>query len=146
MGACPRNIEGGHSVSWVSPKKVSHEEIINAYKETGSVWKAGKILGVSGQSVHERLRALDYKLNGRFWTNEEKEELKLLVMNGLTAGEISRRLGRTFAAIALKISRLGLNQFYKRKTFQRNVPRGVGFDKVSVLKYCKEIDKFQGTI
>jgi molybdenum-dependent DNA-binding transcriptional regulator ModE len=37
------------------------EELIEAYKETGSVWKAGKKLGIPGQSVHSRLSALGYK-------------------------------------------------------------------------------------
>ena len=37
------------------PRKFTDDQAIAAYKKTGSVWKAADILGVCGQSVHERL-------------------------------------------------------------------------------------------
>jgi hypothetical protein len=46
-------------------KKFETEEIVSAYLRTGSVWKAGKLLGMAGQSVHERLRAIGHPLSNR---------------------------------------------------------------------------------
>ena len=60
------------------PKKFSNEEIIRAYKETGSVWKAAKLLGACGQSVWERLKRLNYTLPGEAWAQEEIKELVAL--------------------------------------------------------------------
>lgn len=36
-------------------KRVSDEALLAAYKQTGNVWGAAKLLGLCGQSVHERL-------------------------------------------------------------------------------------------
>lgn len=48
-------------------------DIVSAYQQTGSVWKAASILGMCGQSVHERLKKLGIQLKQKRITREEKE-------------------------------------------------------------------------
>jgi len=118
--------------------KATSEEIIAAYKETGSVWKAGKKLGMAGQTVHERLRSLGYKLSGEQWSDEELEELQNLV-NHLTIAQISNRLGRPYNGVALKISRLGLGNRFGN-TQKRKVKRDGNYTKNLVLGYIRDIE------
>lgn len=113
-------------------------EIIDAYKRTGSVWRAGKELGLSGQQVHARLVALDYPLATRHWDEDEVAELRSLV-DHLPIGEIADRLGRPYAGIACKVSELGIGSRVGNRQ-NRKLPRGGGYDKVSVRRYTKQID------
>lgn len=97
-----------------APQRVTVEQIVSAYRETGSVWKTGKRLGIGGQSVWERLSAVGYPMQRKIWSNDELRELESL-SSTCTISEISRRLGRPYAAIACKISRLGhANRFGNR--------------------------------
>ena len=91
----------------MTKSRFTSEEVIAAYQETGSVWKAAKKLGLAGQTVHERLKALGYKLAGSEWSNEEIAELTEMVGH-LTTAQIAHRLGRPYNGVALKISRLGI--------------------------------------
>lgn len=122
-------------MSW--PLKASTEHIVAAYRETGSVWKAGKQLGMAGQSVHERLRAIGYPLARRSWTQEETAELKQLMANGLTISDVAHRLGRTYAGVACRASRTGLPSTRERP---RRIPRGAGYDKVAVGRHLKTLE------
>lgn len=117
----------------------TNEEIITAYQETGSVWKAGIKLGLAGQTVHERLKAIGYKLASSEWTDEEVEQLKQLV-NTLTIAQIANRLGRPYNGVALKISRLGIGQRFgnNRKV---KIPRTGEYVKAKILDYIKQIDE-----
>ena len=87
-------------------KKATNEDIITAYRETGSVWRAGRRLGMCGQSVWERLTALNYQMSGSRWTADELNELRSLA-GTCTIGEIARRLGRPYTGVAGLISNLG---------------------------------------
>lgn len=118
-------------------RRVELEDILVAYKETGSVWKAGKRLGIAGQTVHDRLRAAGVKMIGlRLWSDEELAELETLVGH-VRLGEIADRLGRSYAAVACKINELDLAG--KPRPRERKVPRGAGFDKRSTLAHVKVI-------
>lgn len=121
-------------------KRASNEEIVSAYKQTGSVWKAGKRLGLAGQSVHERLRALGYPMVSRKWTDEEVEEATTLAAAGLPAGEIAARLGRTFAGVTCKLSEVGVK--IARATISEP-KRGTGYDKANTHRHLRrlELDK-----
>lgn len=120
------------------PRRVSDEQVVAAYRETGSVWKAGKLLGIVGQSVHERLRALDYPMRGRNWTNEEQAELERLVDENLPLAEVAHRLGRTYAGVACRASRRSVQS--ARGSRQRKIPRGAGYDKLSVGRHLKVLE------
>lgn len=96
--------------------RCSNEQIIAAYRDTGSIWKAAKAIGLSGQQVHERLRAMGYPLSAAMWTDDEHEELVALAEAGCSIGEIARRLGRPYHGVALKLSRLkiGIGSRHRR--------------------------------
>lgn len=49
----------------MNQKKATDEQVINAYQKHGNVWKVGKELGMCGQSIHERLKRLNVKTEGR---------------------------------------------------------------------------------
>lgn len=120
------------------------QEIIDAYKRTGSVWRAGKELGLAGQTVHERLKALDYPLAGRNWMPDEVDELRALAGN-MTIGEISNRLGRPYAGVACKISELGLGERFGNRV-KIKIPRGAGYDKASVKRYMAQLEASGDTV
>lgn len=117
----------------------SNEEIINAYLQTGSVWKAGKLLGLAGQTVHEKLKALGHKLPGSDWTDEEVAELTALA-NQMTIAQIANRLGRPYNGVALKISRLGLGQRFGNKQ-KKKIPRTGEYTKAKIAEYIESIDE-----
>jgi len=94
--------------------KATTEEIIEAYRETGSVWKAGKRLGIAGQTVHERLKAVGYKLANDQWTDDELQELVELA-DQMTIAQIANRLGRPYNGVAIKLSRLSLGNRFGNK-------------------------------
>lgn len=123
--------------------KATTEQIVGAYRETGSVWEAAKRLGTTGQVVHERLAALGYALRGRSWTAGETEELGRLVSALVPLGEIARRLGRPYAGVACKASELGIKSAPRR---ERKVPRGAGYDKVTMRRHVVALWNFDGTL
>lgn len=128
----------------MSASRYSQQEVIDAYLRTGSVWRAGKELGLCGQSVHERLVAIGYPMGARHWTPEEVDELRSLVGH-VTIGEIARRLGRPYGGVAGKISTLGIGErFGVRRTAK--IPRGAGYDKASIQRYIKQLDESGDTI
>lgn len=120
------------------------EEIIQAYQRTGSVWRAGKELGIAGQTVHDKLKALQYPLANSRWSEEEEAELRILVDN-MTISEVATQLGRPYYGVAMKISRLGIGVRYGNNQ-RRKTPRGAGYDKVSLLKYIRMIDQSHLTL
>lgn len=119
-------------------RRATNEEVIDAYRRTGSVWRAGKELGVSGQRVHQLLRRLEYPMLNAKWSDDEEGELRNLIGH-LTIGEMADRLGRSYAGVACKISELGIGDG-GRGTRQVKLPRGAGYDKANVKRYIKAID------
>lgn len=128
----------------VTRSRFTAQQVIDAYQSTGSVWRAAKELGISGQSVHERLKAVGYPLAARNWTPEEVDELRSLV-DHCTISEIASRLGRPYHGVAVKVSRLGIGS----RTGSRRpvkIPRGAGYDKASIKKYAGQIDESGSTV
>jgi hypothetical protein len=111
-------------------------DIVRAYQQTGSVWKAGKSIGLAGQSVHERLRAIGYPLGSRKWTPAEHDEAVALIQSGLPIGEVASRLGRTYNGVAIRISRAGVRAMTPKR---RKLPRGAGYDKISIGKHLRAL-------
>lgn len=118
--------------------RFTNEQIINAYQETGSVWRAGKKLGLAGQTVHEKLKAMGFKIPGAEWSEEEVEELKSLV-NELTIAQIANRLGRPYNGVALKISRLGIGQRFGNKKGPK-IPKNGKYTKAKLKEYIDKMD------
>lgn len=117
----------------------TNEEIIDAYKSTGSVWKAGKKIGLSGQTVHERLKGLGYKLIGSNWTDEEVAELERLA-DQMTIAQIANRLGRPYNGVALKLSRLGLGNRYGNRQKKKPLKKNGLYTKAKIEEYIKDVD------
>jgi len=113
------------------------EALIKAYQETGSIWKAGKKLGIPGQTVHSKLVAVGYKFANSQWTDEELDELRELAGHH-TIAQIASKLGRPYNGVAIKISRLGLANNYGN-TGQRKPPRTTAYSKDNTKKYSQEI-------
>lgn len=128
----------------VAMQKRTTEEIIRAYQDTGSVWLAGKRLGLAGQSVHERLRAVGYKLAGANWSAEEIAELERLASDH-SITQIAAALGRPYGGVVGKVSQLGLGNRFNNRGRQK-LPRGAGYDKANTLKHLRAIDKYQGPL
>lgn len=124
------------------PVKASSQQIINAYRETGTVWAAGKQLGMCGQSVWERLRALNYPMVGSDWTPAELEELAELA-GQCTIGEIATRLGRPYAGVATKLSRLDLGTRYGNRGQRKRI---AGYPKKRVQKLIGLLEAYSGSI
>lgn len=145
--APPPPVEGTGAALTFTPKrtnrKATTEDIVTAYRETGSIWKAGKRLGLAGQSVHERLRAIDYPMLNRHWTSDERTELRKLVEAGLPLGEVARRLGRTFGATATVASQLGIRV---KRNHEVRLPRGAGFDKRSTHQHLRALSSYDGSV
>jgi hypothetical protein len=125
----------------IGQRRVSTEQIVEAYKTTGSVWKAGKQLGIIGQSVWERLKLVGYPLPGRHWTREEKLELTALISH-CTLSEIALRLGRPYYGVAMMASRMGIVCNTGNK-IRRKVPRGIGLNKQTTHGIIGEIEMIQ---
>lgn len=126
------------------PHRFTSEQIIEAYKGTGSVWKAAKLLGICGQSVWERLKRLDYELVNENWSAEEIGELKQ-ISSQCTLGEVARRLGRSYASVACKVSELGVGVRYGNRIGGR-LKRGSGLTKSVVGQYRRQLGNWDGSV
>ena len=118
---------------------ITNQQLIEAYQQTGSVWRAGKLLGLSGQTVHERLKAIGHPMSGREWTEEEPEGLRSLAKE-MTIAQIANRLGRPYNGVALKISRLGLGERFGNKQ-KKKIPRTGEYTKAKIEEYIKELNE-----
>jgi hypothetical protein len=126
------------------PKLATTEQIIEAYKETGSVWKAAKKLGLCGQSVWERLKRAGYSLPGSKWTEDEINEL-IALAGHCTLAEIARRLARPYGSIATKMSDMGLTNRIRAANKAVSL-RGTGLTAVSVKRMTRELQTFDGAL
>lgn len=124
--------------------KFTNEQVVAAYKETGSVWLAAARLGLAGQTIWERLRSLGYPLFAQKWSTAEIGELRRLAP-ACTIGEIARQLARPYAGVAGKISELGIGVRYGNSQV-RTLKRGSGFTKDSTRKLFEELARFEGSV
>lgn len=118
-------------------RRVETEAIVKAYQQTGSIWKAGKVVGLCGQSVWERLKNLGYPMPKQPWSEEELRELRLLAAN-CTIGQIATRLGRPYMGVAIKLSRLSIGVRFGNRLPQK-VKRGEGYTKKNAAKWAKQL-------
>lgn len=108
-----------------SNQKATDQQILDAYNEVHNVWKAGELLGMCGQSVHERLKRLGVNLNNRPFTENDFLILKeFYTTHELKRGsgelqEIADKLGRTKQFISRKAKQLGLTKQNRPLTEER---------------------------
>lgn len=100
-----------------APLKVTDEQLVAAYEETGSVWKAGAVLGIGGQSVHERLVKIGKAKPMNTFTDEERDYLKINYAAYANTGRLSdlaEKMGRAKQFLCRQARELGLTD-QKRK-------------------------------
>ena len=96
-------------------RKVSDQEVIDAYRNHGSVWKASKHLGICGQSISERLRRLGFD-NSRNWTQEELDLLcEMYKRQRPNLDELAAILGRNKTNICRKARQFGFTDQARKK-------------------------------
>ena len=91
--------------------KATDAEILEAYEKTGSVWKAGEELGMSGQSIHERLKKMGKSKPVNVFTEEEKDRLRREYVAYRDRGrlqELADSMGRTKQFICRQAKKLCL--------------------------------------
>lgn len=109
-----------------SSQKATDQQILDAYNKVHNVWKAGELLGMCGQSVHERLKRLGVNLNNRPFTENDFLILKeFYTTHELKRGsgelqEIADKLGRTKQFISRKAKQLGLTK-KNRSLTEKNI-------------------------
>lgn len=119
-----------------APLRVTNEQIVEAYTRTGSVWKAANDLGIVGQSVWERLRAIGHPMHSSKWTADEINVVRKLA--GKTSlAEIAMFLGRPYAGVACKVSELGISTV---RPCVKKVPRGIGLTKATFGKLMTALE------
>lgn len=95
----------------VAAAKATDEQILAAYSETRSVWRAGERLGICGQSVHERLTKLGANKPINHWTANDDAVLLdryEAARNDGNLKKLAESLGRTKHFICRQARRLGL--------------------------------------
>jgi hypothetical protein len=100
--------------------KASDGEVIAAYERTNSVWKAATLLGMCGQSVHERLVRLGSIKPLRIFSVEEAEMLRQQYEAAASAGrlaDLAAVMGRTTQFICRKARELRLTDPRRRKAY-----------------------------
>jgi hypothetical protein len=93
-------------------KKVPDDIIARVYSETKSVWKTAKIVGLCGQSVHERATKLGI-IKSNWLSKEDEDKIRRLYSEGFLRGDgklnqLAQSLGRTKQLICRKARLLGL--------------------------------------
>lgn len=99
-------------------KKASDEVLIEQYALIGNIWKVGELLGMCGQSVHERLQKLGVELNHRPFNEDEQWFLKKNYEDYATRGRLdhlAKEMGRDKAFICKWAKNIGLDTRNNRK-------------------------------
>lgn len=101
-------------------KKATDEQVIEAYERLGSIWKAGKELGMCGQAVHERLRNLGVDVSQNVFTSEDERYLADRYVTYRDAGMLqvlADEMGRTKQFICRKAGTMGLTDKHGQKRY-----------------------------
>lgn len=92
---------------------VELDQIIAAYDRTGNVWEAGKAVGLSGQTVHRRLKAAGIKM-GNPVTDADRQAIRSYYettpREDFDLKALSLSLGRTKPFVCRLAGEMGLTQ------------------------------------
>jgi Holliday junction resolvase len=108
-------------------QKATDAQVIAAYQKAGSVKAAGRLLGIGGGSVHERLKKLGVACpkKARPWTAAEEATIRKCYAQYRGRGTVktlAARLGRDYSTLATKAKEMGLSAHPKVKPFLRSIP------------------------
>ncbi len=107
-----------------SRKRVDDETLLSVYKETGSVWKTGEIVGLCGQSVHERVKKLGASRGLNVFTDADRDRLIREYEGFASSGklsELAESMGRTKQFIARQARSLGLTNSRRSRPYAAEV-------------------------
>ncbi len=96
------------------------ENVKEAYEATGSVWKAGALLGLTGQQVHARLKKMGVERQHPKFSEIEKERLRREYVSYANEGRLAalaEAMGRTKPFIARQAGLLGLTDRKRKKPY-----------------------------
>ena len=91
--------------------KLTDKKIIESYMRLKSIWKVGKEIGLSGQTVHYRLKKLKIQLNYPPFTKKEQQILKEkypYYRSSEKLDELAKQMDRTKSFICRKAKGLDL--------------------------------------
>jgi len=96
-----------------------------AYAKTNSVWDAAKLLGMCGQSVHERLVKLGKNNSHNIFTEADHAKLRTEYEDHANAGTLhilEREMRRLKSNIAREARKLGLTTQNRKRAYQADGP------------------------
>lgn len=111
--------------------------IIKTYKETGSVWKTGKLLGICGQYVHEVLVDAKENKHINIFSDEDKEFLKINYLKYRDNGELNKLaslMGRTKQFLCRKAKELGLTDKSRKVTYSEEHRENISKKRIEYYK------------
>jgi len=103
-------------------KGVPIELVIDKYKELQNVWKVGEYFGISGQTIHSRLKQVGIIKPINCFTDEDYAVLLEKYESYKTSGrlqELAEELGRTKQFICRKAKELGLTGGVKKYNYSQ---------------------------
>lgn len=95
----------------VSGTDVTDEQIVFEYNRTGSIWRAGEALGISGQTVQRHLEKIGMVGRRNAFTDVERKRLEEEYVAYRDSGrldELAADMGRTKQFICRQAGKLGL--------------------------------------
>jgi hypothetical protein len=111
-------------------KKATNEQILESYKKFNSIWKVADELGMCGQSVHERLKRMEIKLNNPKMLDEEKKLIFDLYNKGFKTGDgqlekLSKKINRTIPLISRYAKSMNLTNYNRNlsQTIKNNISK-----------------------
>lgn len=115
------------AIAW--NRKVSDNEVLDAYRKFKSVWKAAKHLNLCGQTVHERLQKLNAIEKPNYFTLEELEKIKLFYLQGVKRGDgkldaFCKEMKRGKATVVKKAKEMGLTN--KKRLLSEEFKKEIG--------------------
>lgn len=116
---------------------IATSEIIELYEKLGNVWKVGDAVGLSGQTVHARLRAAGVDTSKRVFSESEKDVLRGQYRAHVEAGsldDLAVAMGRTKQFICRQARALGLTD----SAAARKSAASIGGDKTRGKKMWTE--------
>lgn len=94
---------------------IDNETILESYNRTGSVWKTGEELGLSGQTIHYKLKKIGKNKKVNIFTKEDEQFLLdnyIYYRDREMLKELASILNRTKPFICRKAKELGLTDIY----------------------------------
>lgn len=107
-------------------RKATDQQVLDAYAQTGSVWKAGELLGLCGQTVHERLAKLGDATAMNLFTEKDFDRLRAeysLHASEGTLNVLAASMGRTAQFLARKARVIGLTNPKRSRGFLKDFAR-----------------------